>query len=152
MADKYPYGPPWPIAINPSPSADAARGRRTMSNQDSIRKQHLSADNDSLRAENARLQARVEEAEAHACGWALRQAIKIGRKARALAERRKDALEPFDLCQNVQHKPAEYVTRDMAIDAGEPTMEGTMLRGVISEPCGNCDGCRARAAIEEEEK
>ncbi|KKN49293.1 hypothetical protein LCGC14_0643920 [marine sediment metagenome] len=28
MAEKYPYGPPWPIAINPSPSADAVRGGR----------------------------------------------------------------------------------------------------------------------------
>ena len=26
MSKKYPYGPPWPIAVNPSPSADAARG------------------------------------------------------------------------------------------------------------------------------
>ena len=42
-----------------------------MPNQDSMREQHLSADNDSLVAENARLQARVEEAErrSHKGGW-----------------------------------------------------------------------------------
>ena len=109
-----------------------------------------------LEAENARLQAKVEEAEEvrrSSVNEVLREKEKVEerlRAAEALAERRKKALEPFGLCQDVRDKPAEYVTRDMAIDAGEPTMEGTMLRGVISEPCGNCDGCRARAAIEEE--
>ena len=66
---------------------------------------------------------------------------------KALAERRGEALEPFMFCQDVQHKPAEYVTREMAIDAGEPTMEGTLLRGELSEPCLACDGCHARAAL-----
>ncbi len=65
----------------------------------------------------------------------------------AQGEALREALEPFAFCQNVQHKPAEYVTYDMAIDAGEPTMEGTLLRGELSEPCGDCDGCRALAAL-----
>ena len=87
--------------FNPSPSADAARGRRTMPNQDSMREQHLSADNDSLVAENARLQARVEEAErrSHKGGWVCdcdcHEEIDglEGADYKALAERRKEALE-----------------------------------------------------------
>ncbi len=111
-----------------------------------------------LEAENARLQDELK-----ATKWTLEmddprllkavqtitRLVKERDRYKALAERRKKALALFDLCQDVQHKPAEYVTRDMAMDAGEPTMEGTMLRGAISEPCGNCDGCRARAATEE---
>ena len=54
-----------------------------------------------LQAANARLQEQVKVAEKeHDCGWALREAIKVGRKAakqrdeaRALAERRGEALE-----------------------------------------------------------
>ena len=60
-----------------------------------------------------------------------------------------EELEPFASCQNVQHNPAEYVTREMALAAGEPTMEGTLLHGATSGPCGACDGCRARAAIKQ---
>jgi len=50
-------------------------------------------------------------------------------------------------CQNPRYEPAEYVTHDMAIDAGEPTMQGTLLRGEIREPCGNCDGCYLRIVV-----
>lgn len=51
-------------------------------------------------------------------------------------------------CQNVQRKPAEWVSREMAIDAGEPTMAGTMLRGEVSEPCGECGNCRILAILD----
>ncbi len=50
-------------------------------------------------------------------------------------------------CQNPRFEPAEYVTHDMAIDAGEPTMQGTLLRGEIREPCGDCDGCYLRDVV-----
>ncbi len=128
-----------------------------------------------LEAEDARLQAQVEEAEASCdecvepkspgffrcyfcdkrfCGphgaphFKRTENIEVERDGyKALAERRGKALEPFSFCQAVQHKPAEYVTREMAIDAGEPTMEGTLLRGEVSGPCDTCDGCHARAAL-----
>lgn len=52
-------------------------------------------------------------------------------------------------CQDVQHKPAEYVSQDMATDAGDPTMAGTLLRGEIHEPCGVCPVCTILAEVGE---
>ena len=117
--------------------------------------QHARAVGD-LEAENALLQARAEALEARQHldkeliqnGLAAYRGLTEERDGyKALAERRGKALEPFSFCQAVQHKPAEYVTREMAIDAGEPTMEGTLLRGEVSGPCDTCDGCHARAAL-----
>ena len=54
-------------------------------------------------------------------------------------------------CESPLFTPAEYVTHDMAIDAGEPTMEGTMLRGDLWEPCGICEGCYELIKEEENE-
>jgi hypothetical protein len=49
-----------------------------------------------LRAENARLQERVEEAETHDCGYALTKALEIAERQMALAERRKEVLPDPD--------------------------------------------------------
>ncbi len=69
------------------------------------------------------------------------------RASEAVQVETRTALEPVAFCEDVQHKPAEYVTREMAVDAGEPTMAGTLLRGEVSEPCGTCRGCRIHAAL-----
>ncbi|KKL61581.1 hypothetical protein LCGC14_2193850 [marine sediment metagenome] len=50
-------------------------------------------------------------------------------------------------CLNPRFEPAEYVTHDMAIDAGEPTREGTLLCGALYEPCQDCNGCRLRTLV-----
>ena len=50
-------------------------------------------------------------------------------------------------CQQPRFKSAEYVTRDMAIDAGDSTMEGTLLRDSLYEPCQDCNLCLLRILV-----
>jgi len=143
--------------FNPSPSADAARGRRTMPNQDSMREQHLSADNDSLVAENARLQARVEEAErrSHKGGWVCdcdcHEEIDglEGADYKALAERRKEALKGlYEDLQGRLNASTEGATVADGLVNGEDANRSWRfwLSDVMST-----HGDIARAAIEEEE-
>ena len=93
---------------------------------------------ENLKAERDALQARVKEAEAHDCGYALTRVLEIAERQLALAERRKDALVPF-----------------VAVLAGTPEVTDTwpdeMKLGVKMELVPTIgDYRRARAAIEEE--
>ena len=47
-------------------------------------------------------------------------------------------------CLDPHQQEAQFVTRDTAIGAGEPTTEGTMLRGKLWDSCQVCEGCFLR--------
>jgi hypothetical protein len=49
--------------------------------------------------------------------------------------------DSYPYCDNPKYAPALFVTREMAIDAGDPTMAGALLKGEVWEPCGSCPGC-----------
>ncbi len=44
-------------------------------------------------------------------------------------------------CVDPTHTPTEYVTREMAIDAGDRTLAGTVYRQETWERCGCCHNC-----------
>ena len=148
MAEKYSYGPPWPIAINPSPSASNAErgGGVNMNQHDEIA---------GLRAENARLQERVEEGEQKT-----REAY--NRMAQA-QNQREMVLETGTTAYQSWRSVNDTLKRER--DEARALAErrkraGQVLTWFIRRYAGNSDpgeavrkyGYAARAAIEEEEK
>lgn len=55
-------------------------------------------------------------------------------------------------CSNPNYHPAQYVTKEMAIDAGDRSLEGSLYSGETCEQCGGCPECIYSQAIDAYEK
>ncbi len=51
-------------------------------------------------------------------------------------------------CDTPLCEPEQLVTHDMAIDAGDPELEGTLFREVTFQRCGGCPSCIIDQALE----
>jgi hypothetical protein len=52
-------------------------------------------------------------------------------------------------CSSPVGTPTQYVTQDMAIDAGDRSLEGSIFRDENWEQCGECINCISQQVIDE---
>ena len=110
----------------------------------------------------SRLLEEVERLQAHVCAYKQEDFIKPFKAVvdsnirleaelaslRSMLGRAVGALNSLS-CLNLQGHDTEYVSRDMAIDAGDRALEGSVYREAEWQECGGCEVCVAKQVLSE---